>query len=201
MPFDLFIFDFDGTLVDSTDAKRSAFYQLFPASADEVVTAVLGADPEGPRGRVIAEMLRRLRGDGAGFEADLPALVRRYTALTDEAVGSVPEFPGASALLQTLRAARKHVYVSSNTPEEPLKVLLQRRGWLELLDGASGSPARKSATARRLIDAHGAAPARTAVIGDGPSDRDSAEAVGACYFPVQQAGDLQQLARSWGLHV
>jgi phosphoglycolate phosphatase-like HAD superfamily hydrolase len=70
---------------------------------------------------------------------------------------------------------------------------------LSLLDGAAGSPADKTSTARRLLAELNIQPARTAVIGDGDSDKISAEAVGAQFFAVQTAGDLQRLGKSWGL--
>jgi len=203
MPFDLFIFDFDGTLVDSAALKQAAFYDLFPhdAAATEVVAAVLAEDPEGSRQRVIREMLRRLGRSGDELESQLRALVARYTELTDQAVGNAAEFAGASELLMALRRAGKRVFVSSNTPEQPLKLLLQRRGWLPLLDGIAGYPAEKTSTARRLLAEQNIRPARAAVIGDGESDRASAEAVGAMFFKVQVTGDLQRLGQSWGLHV
>jgi phosphoglycolate phosphatase-like HAD superfamily hydrolase len=62
MPFDLFIFDFDGTLVDSAEIKRTAFFDLFrgDVAAQDVVRAVLSEDPEGSREQVIRAMLRRM---------------------------------------------------------------------------------------------------------------------------------------------
>jgi phosphoglycolate phosphatase len=201
MPFDLFIFDFDGTLVDSAALKQAAFYDLFPrdAAATAVVAAVLAEDPEGSRQRVIKEMLRRLGRSGDELETQLKALVTRYTELTDKAVGEAAEIAGASEILMALRRAGKRVFVSSNTPEQPLKLLLQRRGWLQLLDGAAGHPAEKTSTARRLLTEQNVHPARAAIIGDGESDRASAEAVGAQFFAVRAAGDLQRLGVSWGL--
>jgi phosphoglycolate phosphatase-like HAD superfamily hydrolase len=201
MPFDLFIFDFDGTLVDSAALKQAAFYELFPhdAAATEVVAAVLAEDPEGSRQRVIKEMLRRLGRSGDELESQLRALVIRYTELTDQVVGNAPELPGASEILTALSRAGKRVYVSSNTPEQALEQLLQRRGWLPLLDGIAGYPANKISTARRLLAEQNIDPGRAAVIGDGQSDRASAEAVGARFFPVTVAGDLLRLGRSWGL--
>lgn len=201
MPFDLYIFDFDGTLVDSAALKQAAFYDLFPndAAATDVVSGVLTEDPEGPRQRVIEEMLRRLGRSGNELKSQLRALVNRYTELTDQSVGNAPEFPGASEILIALSRCRKRVYVSSNTPEQELKQFLQRRGWLSLLDGIAGSPADKISTARRLLAEQNIDPGRAAIIGDGESDKASADAVGARFFPVRVAGDLLKLGRSWRL--
>lgn len=203
MHFDLVIFDFDGTLVDSNAAKRDAYFSLFPSEAAyrNIVRSVLAQRPEVSREVVIPEMIERMWAEGLAAAAKMDAAekIRLYGELTDEAVGKSAEMPGASALLRALHASGVKLAISSNTPQATLRRMVAARGWLEWLVSATGTPTTKTAAAARLLAEISVAAGRTAVVGDGSSDRESAEAVGAAYFPVQRAGDLEKLGALWGV--
>jgi phosphoglycolate phosphatase-like HAD superfamily hydrolase len=203
MRFELVIFDFDGTLVDSNSAKYDAFFSLFPSDAPyrSIVRSVLEQRPEASREIVVPEMIQRMRADGlpAAVEMQADAKIRLYGDLTDEAVGKCPELPGASGLLRALHASSIKVAISSNTPHATLRRLVAARGWMSWLVSATGTPATKTATAARLLAENGVAPERAAVVGDGRSDRESAEAVGAAFFAVRRASDLEKLGKEWGV--
>jgi len=204
MPFDAFIFDFDGTLVDSAPAKYEAFFAVFPGTARhrEVVEQVLAKDPDGSRYTVIPRMLERFRelqltlseGSVAG------AYIEAYGHAVLEAVTRCPEIPGATRILQAVHKLGRPAFISSNTPFDPLRVSVERRGWLPLTNGIYGYPSRKADTARLILEETAVPPARLAVIGDGISDADSAKAVGATFFRISQPADLLAHARSWGLN-
>jgi phosphoglycolate phosphatase len=203
MQFDLVIFDFDGTLVDSNAVKRDAYFALFPHDDRyrSVVHRVLERRPETSREIVVPEMIECMRAEGLPGSAELRAeeKIRLYGKLTDEAVGSSAEMPGASALLRGLHAQGVRVAISSNTPEATLRRLVAARGWLEWLVDVAGAPAPKAATAARLLAESGVVPQRAAIVGDGRSDRASAEAVGAAFFPVEPSSHLEKLAAQWGV--
>ncbi len=74
---DLFVFDFDGTLVDSAAAKRQAFYDLFPSDCAAAVTAVLQRDPDGSRHALIPEMICLLDVP-SGFARPLKAAFKPF---------------------------------------------------------------------------------------------------------------------------
>ena len=77
--------------------------------------------------------------------------------------------------------------LSSATPEENLRRIIDARGWSHLFDGVFGLPTSKTETLFRLIDRHGLRPGEVAVVGDGDGDRESAQAVGCAFFPVGEA--------------
>ncbi|MBF9033446.1 HAD hydrolase-like protein [Rhodobacterales bacterium HKCCE2091] len=180
-PFDLVVFDFDGTLVLSNAVKANGFNRIAeqfeggPAAMEQAL-----AEPGLDRhtvARRFAETLR-LPPDAA------PKIAKAYGDLVNSAVVEVPEAPGASDLIEALRGALVAVHVSSATPRDALVDILNDRGWSMRFDGVHGRPATKVETLEALIAATRTPPARIAVVGDGPDDGASAEAVGAAFFAV-----------------
>lgn len=203
MRFDAVIFDFDGTLVDSAAAKYEAFFALFPQTPAhrQVVANVLAADPDGSRHVVIPRMVERMRSEHLALPAGHSPedRIAAYADVVLEAVAACAEIPGASTVLRELRAAECPVFISSNTPQEPLETLVQRRGWAALVAACYGYPNSKAATAQGLLSRLGITAGRLAVVGDGSSDRAAAEAVGAAFFPIVDRADLRNHAANWGL--
>jgi phosphoglycolate phosphatase-like HAD superfamily hydrolase len=94
------------------------------------------------------------------------------------------------------------VHVSSNTPQEPLRDLLDRRGWLPMIDGIHGYPARKTDTLRAVVAQSGGNAKRVLAVGDGPSDEDAARAVGCPFVKVTPEHGLNPaIAALEGAHV
>jgi phosphoglycolate phosphatase-like HAD superfamily hydrolase len=187
MRYEAVVFDFDGTLIQSADAKHAAFYRLFPdePSYREIVAAVLADDPDGSRHVLIPRMLAAIAKRGLVLPAAHTAIDRigAYAQAVYAAQITVPECPGASDLLSGLHG-RTAIYVSSNTPEADLTMLLEKRGWAPLLAGWFGHPRDKGETVAALVSRHGGDPARIAVVGDGESDERAAAASGCPFFRV-----------------
>jgi phosphoglycolate phosphatase len=185
MRFDAVVFDFDGTLVDSAPAKYQAFFDIFPGDEafKRIVAEILRADPDGSRHAVIPRMIAQMREQ----KLDLPGTEQdRIAAYGDAALASVAACPMLPRAEEALKLARKSgkVHVSSNTPQEPLRELLQRRGWLGMIDGIHGYPARKADTLRQVVAQSGGKPERVLAVGDGPSDQEAARAVGCPFVLV-----------------
>jgi phosphoglycolate phosphatase-like HAD superfamily hydrolase len=73
------------------------------------------------------------------------------------------------------------LYVSSTTPEDPLKEIVQFRGWAHLFVEVFGYPRRKPETIRQIFKLENVRSSEVLVVGDGESDRLSAVDNG-CYF-------------------
>jgi phosphoglycolate phosphatase-like HAD superfamily hydrolase len=190
-PFDVYVFDFDGTLVRSAEAKRQAFFEVFPPACAEAVAQVLGDDPDGSRHLVIPRMIAAAQAMGlAGSDGlDAAMLVRAFGDAASRAVRSAAEIPGATMALR--RAAdRAHCYIASMTPEEDLISYLEARGWLALVRQAFGYPTPKVDVVASLLQRHGIAPGRLIVIGDGVSDKEAAARNGAAFHPVVSEASL-----------
>ncbi|MDF3072615.1 MAG: hypothetical protein K0S54_282 [Alphaproteobacteria bacterium] len=203
MRFDAVVFDFDGTLVDSTPAKYHAFFDIFPDddAIRRIVAEVLRRDPDGSRHTVIPRMVALMREEGiqlAGTEQDR---VAAYGKAVLEAVAACSTLARAEEALRLARKSGK-VHVSSNTPQEPLRDLLDRRGWLAMIDGIHGYPARKPDTLRAVVAQSGGNAKRVLAVGDGPSDEDAARAVGCPFVKVTPEQGLNPaIAALEGAHV
>jgi phosphoglycolate phosphatase-like HAD superfamily hydrolase len=203
MRFEVVVFDFDGTLVDSAAAKYQAFFQLFPATPEHraVVEDVLKQDPDGSRFQVIPRMVARMRDSGLDVEHEADDRVAAYATLVERAVAAATEMPGASEVLERLRG-RCATYISSQTPESTVRALVAERGWMALVDGVFGYPRIKAATVAALLGRHGISRQSLAVVGDGTSDEEAARSNGCVFLPVREPGDLlrvgQQLVNDRG---
>jgi Predicted phosphatases len=181
IPFDVVVFDFDGTLVLSADIKRSAFFQIFPESYAPAVAAVLERDPEGSRHRVIPAMVAEAASRGldiSHLRAD--RLVEAYASRVSEGVGASPPVPGAEAALKTA-SEQASVYIASTTPHEELLRHLGRRDWTKWVREAYGFPHQKPEVVKQLLIRHGCTPTRLVVVGDGETDEQAAR-VNGCVF-------------------
>lgn len=185
MRFDAVVFDFDGTLVDSAPAKYRAFFDIFPGddAIQRVVADVLRLDPDGSRHAVIPRMGALMREQGIELSGTDSDRISAYGETVLKAVAACPALARAEEALQLARRSGK-VHVSSNTPQEPLRDLLDRRGWLKLIDGVHGYPSRKSDTLRAVVAQTGGDAARVLTVGDGPSDEEAARAIGCPFVLV-----------------
>lgn len=180
--FELILFDFDGTLVQSAEIKRRAFFEIFPEACYGVVAAVLREEPDAPRGLVIPKMLSRMKADGlpvGTLSAD--ALIGAYG---EQAAAGVMEAEAVPFATEGLKWASRNAntYVFSVTPHEELLRQLARRCWNEVVLGAYGFPNHKPEVLRSLMQRHDCSPDRTLVVGDGSSDADAARANGCLYL-------------------
>ncbi len=182
--FEVFVFDFDGTLVNSAAAKRQAFFDVFPAACAAAVAAVLARDPDGSRHKVIPEMIAE--ADRMGLETgalDAATLVEAYGEQARERVRNADAVPGARHILASA-ASRATVYIASMTPQEELQTQLAARGWTSLVREAFGFPQRKPEVVARLLQRHAIGSSQLLVIGDGISDREAAERNGCAFHAI-----------------
>lgn len=187
---EIFVFDFDGTLVQSAAAKRQAFFDIFEPAQAPAVAAVLAADPDGSRFAVVPKMIVEIeRLNLPQPAADAPALVRAYGERADALVAAAPEVPGATALLREI-AAMAPLYVASATPQEQLAGHLKQRGWIAYVREAFGYPQKKGDVLAALIARHRIAPGAVLVVGDGISDAEAAEGNGCQFHRIRTPADL-----------
>lgn len=197
MRFEAIVFDFDGTLVDSAPAKRNAFFAIFPASAAHraIIAAALNEDPDGSRHRVIPLMAERMKAAGLDPGASQEAeLIDRYGEVSELAVATAQELPGATALLAAL-APHIPLHVCSNTPEATVRAHVAARGWNQYFRSVDGYPTSKSSRVAAILKSGGFLPQRLAVVGDGISDEAAATENGCVFLAIRAPDDLAYAGR------
>lgn len=178
------IFDLDGTLVDTSAdliAAANACFRLLghgdPLNvATDAATAFAG-------GRAMLRLGAERLGLGWGEDT----ISAQYAVLLDAYAQDIDRFttayPGAMEAVGTLRGAGFAVGICTNKPEALAETLLSRMGVRDLfgaLIGADTLPVRKPDPApyREAVRRAGGDPARSLLVGDTITDRDTARAAG-----------------------
>ncbi len=178
-PFDVVIFDLDGTLVDSLpDIAWSLNTTLteagFPALPVENIPSLVGDGAT----KLIERALPRSE-DGR----DLAPLVARYIAHYGKHLCVDSRlYPGVSELIDSLLSSGVGLAVVTNKPGAVARALLGALGILDrfavVLGDGDGFPRKPDpAAARSVIARVPAATARTVIVGDGLPDIRMARAV------------------------
>ena len=188
------VFDFDGTLVDSNEIKRRTFFEIARSwnPSGEVVAAVLAIWPAANRYektyKIAEELIRRkiLPADSP-LESWAARLASEYTTRCESAIARCAEMPGATRTLEALAGMGLLLFVNSATPVDPLRRLLELRGWLRFFRNVYGAEASKSDNLRSIALETGVELEEIVHVGDQHEDRCGAEQSG-CHF-VAMAGD------------
>jgi phosphoglycolate phosphatase len=182
------VLDFDGTLVQSNEIKRQAFFSI-AAELDwpgEFVEDVLAIPEIGDRYSVFETLVKNieakyglpLRQARSSLES---RLVKRYNAVCETKISACPEVPGAMIALKHLFETGYRVYVSSATPDDQLATILKRRKFVQYISGAFGSSNDKINNLLKILEKEQLTAAEVIVIGDSDDDLQSANTIG-CHF-------------------
>jgi phosphoglycolate phosphatase len=183
------VFDFDGTLVLSNDLKRDAYYTIFPATASykTAINEVLARSYEESRYVIITKILQEADVEVTGAEgmaSKVAEFAKHYNTVVTNGAKICPVRAGVESAIPLLIASGCSLYLSSTTPEEALREIIEFRGWAKFFKDISGYPRRKEDMIRQVLKSEGLIPRELLVVGDGESDRISAEKTGVCFFAV-----------------
>ncbi len=167
----VFVFDFDGVLVDSVEIKSEAFALLFKEYGSGVVQRVI-AHHRSAGGVTRCEKLRYYHAEYLEqnlTDQELAARARQFSELVVDRVAQAPEIPGAEKYLR-ITCSEKRCFINSATPDNELHDILQRRGWLELFNGVYGSSRSKEQNLSLILDRCKIASDECVFFGDAESD-------------------------------
>jgi len=172
-----FIFDLDGTLVDSLPGITGSVNAALPPSARRVVDV---RSLIGPPVRSILQSLAQTTCD-----EDLDRMERTFRQSYDsDGWRNTVAFSGARDLLLSLRTARKRIFLVTNKPAHPtariLEALALRPFFEDVLTPDSRTPRfpAKSDMLRELVTRHALRIDECLMIGDTADDAKAAAAVG-----------------------
>lgn len=141
----VFVFDFDGVLVDSVQIKAEAFAELYSPYGsditDQVVTHHL-ANGGMSRYEKLNFYHTVLLGMRKG-EFNLDKLINQFSEIVVDKVIACPEIPGAEKFIKEKYSQHK-LYINSATPQDEIRQIILARGLNGYFDSVLGSPATKS---------------------------------------------------------
>jgi phosphoglycolate phosphatase-like HAD superfamily hydrolase len=177
------VFDCDGVILESVDAKTNALARL--------------AEPFGPRSVAALVEYHILHGGVSRYEkfkwffseivgreitpeeyADWGERFARYSL---EEVYGCATVPGVMDVLEMWKG-KVPMYVASGAPHEELVAVLTYRKLAPYLDGILGSPPAKAALLGNIVHGAKVNPADTVMIGDSKTDMDAALIVGTKFY-------------------
>ena len=179
--YQILVFDFDGTLVESNKIKESSFFRIASQipDGDRAMAAVYRTDGF-TRQEIWKLWITEMGLDMSHYDRFLD----QYSSEVDELVAKAPAIEGAIELLLHLKTISVKAFLSSATPEKNLKAIVSKRGWSAFFDGIYGSPRHKDETLRDAVLPLAGSPELIAVVGDCEVDRVWAEQIGCHFFPV-----------------
>jgi len=176
--YSAFVFDLDGTLIDSRPAIEKAAQQAI----SKVVPAYQGRNVAAAIGPPIRTMFQQVTGEVD--PAILDRLVAAFRSAYDaEACLETPAYTGAPELLARIAAQGAASYVLTNKPWRPTLRILAHLGLDQHLreiltpDAPAAPFASKTEALRALMQRHTITASDVLMVGD---SRDDAEAALAC---------------------
>ncbi len=183
MPISLVVFDCDGVILESVEAKTRAFGQVVAHHGPEAVVRMLNYhEAHGGVSRYkkfewfYAEVLGKTI-----TEEQSRAMGQQFEELAFANVMDSAMVPGAMEAIRFLHG-RIPMYVASGAPHEELNTILEKRQLSGYFEGIFGSPPGKTELLRHCIELAGIPAAETLMIGDSSTDLKAAEENGTLFY-------------------
>ena len=183
----LFVFDFDGVVLDSVDVKGEVFYQIYESYGKGVASAAkLYHLKNGgvPRNKKFEHLHSKLLNYQLCDE-ELSLLSRQFSRLAFQKLECADEIPGIRMFLDYLKSDTKLCTINSAAPADDLAQILTRRNLIEYFGGIFGSEESKIENLRVMQKKFDFLPGDIIFFGDTKNDKDAAEAVGIDFISVR----------------
>ena len=183
MALSLIVFDCDGVLLESVDAKTRAFARIgrdFGQEAEDRLVLFHALHGGVSRREKFAWLYSEVLGRTI-TDAEQEALCTKFVDYCFDEIRICQMVPGVEEVLRTWHG-RVPMYVASGAPHEELHIVLKERGLAHYFEGIFGSPPGKTVLLRNIVAATGADPSQTIMIGDSQTDLSAAEAVGTLFY-------------------
>lgn len=186
MKWDAVFFDFDGVIADSVDVKTYAFAELFKEYGPEIKDKVIeyhiqnGGMARYEKFRYYYKNL--LRKDITDNE--LKKLGKRFSELVVEKVISSKYINGAIETLKNLFKNKIPLFIISGTPQDEIEYIVKKRSLSDYFTEVHGSPRKKAAIIKEILDRHKYHPSKCLFIGDSMSDYNAAKETGTQFIGI-----------------
>jgi len=178
----LFIFDFDGVILESVDARNDAFFALFDDHGEAVCRQVLalhlsspGIDRHEKIRRCYFEILHKEPSDD-----ELDRRVERFGSLAKARVLACPMVPGVDRFMQTLES--QYSYLVSIARQDEVQEIVVERDLAAWFADVYGGPKSKVANIASILEHESVQPHDVVFVGDKISDFAAAKAAGVNFY-------------------
>lgn len=183
MALSLIVFDCDGVILESVDAKTRAFAQVaepFGAEARDRLLLYHSLHGGVSRREKFAWLYREVFGREIA-PAEMEDLCARFVSCALDNVLNAPLVPGVMDVLERWRG-RVPLYVCSGTPQAELESVLNERELAPYFTGICGTPPAKADLLKSIVRKERVDPAEAVMVGDAPTDSDAAEAAETLFY-------------------
>ena len=185
-------FDFDGVIAASNEVKVRAFATLFAPHGPAVQEAVVRyhlANGGIPRWEKLRHCLETIAEQTPNDE-ELTRMGQAFADLVIDEVVAAPLIAGALPTLEQLRTASVPAFVVSGTPEDEMRLIVERKGLQSWFVEVHGSPRPKTEIVRDILDRLSYTPDRCLFIGDALADYRAAQETGLHFLGIVAAGQV-----------
>lgn len=185
--YDAIVFDFDGTLVDSTKVKTGAFAKLYEPYGADIMHQVKcwHEQHEGISRFVKFQYWHETLLNQAYSEALGQQLSQAFSKLVIDAIVEAPYVAGTMNFLKS-HYQKIPLYIASGTPSAELEDIVTRREMGHYFKGIYGAPQTKAEILLKIITDNHWSSERVLMVGDSLADLEGADAVGAHFIGIQQ---------------
>jgi len=177
------IFDFDGVIVESNQAKSDAFYSLYINYGEDIAQKVINHH-ERNEGISRFEKIRLyhkkfLKKDIS--TAELSHLLKKFANIVFEKVCESEFVPGVKEILPELRK-KYRLFISTGTPTIEINNILIKKNINNYFKRVYGSPEKKEEHIKKIISEFNYTSSELIFIGDSITDYKAAEEYGISFI-------------------
>ena len=184
----ILVFDFDGTLIPSNELKEQIFFDIFDTKYHSIVTNVLVQYKDSSRFEIIEKIL--IESKQFNSSQDLNQFTSAYSSHLIEKIKTIPVDRDIFTNLQILKE-KYHLFLSSYTYKNDLPIILKNIGFDVFFEKLFGYPQQKEVTLKNIINEYSVSSNEVLVIGDGESDRVSAEKNNCHFFHINEKNNIK----------
>jgi len=170
------IFDFDGVIVESLQVKTDAFAELYQSYGENVTKKVVKHN-QANGGMSRFEKIKLYHESLLNkmiTNEEIEELAGQFSKLVVKKVIKSPYVSGVLEFIQ--KSAKKYkLFISTGTPTDEIKYILDKRGISKFFTGVYGSPEKKNIHIEKITSEYSYLPDELIFYGDADTDINAAK--------------------------
>lgn len=169
------LWDFDGVILDSTEAKSDAFFKLYLPFGTEFAERVREHHLQNG-GMSRFEKIKLYHGQWLNIPATEELIAEWANKFSVLVLNQVLQSNPVAGLLELFNSniGSLHHYIITGTPQEEIEFILAQKAWNKWFKEVMGSPTKKDVWVQKLVEAGTIDPAESIFVGDAMADYQAA---------------------------